>query len=93
MGPAGETAARAPNGNPSTVGINICADVWEPEAPKRALAAGAMLFVLNASPFHIDKLRSRHEVVRERTAETGMPVVFAIWSAARMNSYSMVHHS
>ncbi|HXF15431.1 MAG TPA: nitrilase-related carbon-nitrogen hydrolase, partial [Burkholderiales bacterium] len=76
-GPAGETAARAPNGNPSTVGINICADVWEPEAPKRALAAGAqMLLVLNASPFHIDKLRSRHEVVRERTAETGMPVVF-----------------
>jgi NAD+ synthase (glutamine-hydrolysing) len=76
-GPGGETAARAPNGNPSTVGINICADVWEPEAPKRAVAAGAqLLLVLNASPFHIDKLRSRHEVVRERTAETGMPVVF-----------------
>ncbi|MFL6582292.1 MAG: NAD+ synthase [Burkholderiales bacterium] len=76
-GPGGETAARAPNANPNSVGINICADVWEPEAPKRALAAGAqLLLVLNASPFHIDKLRSRHEVVRERTAETGLPVVF-----------------
>ena len=76
-GPGGEMAARAPNGDPSAVGINICADVWEPEAPKRALAAGAQLMlVLNASPFHIDKLRSRHEIVRERTAETGMPVVF-----------------
>ncbi|HEX7952623.1 MAG TPA: NAD+ synthase [Burkholderiales bacterium] len=74
-GPEGESAARAaPAVN---LGINICADVWEPEAPKRARAAGAqVLLVLNASPFHIDKLITRHEVVRERTAETGMAVVF-----------------
>ena len=77
-GPEGESAARAaPGGDGVNVGINICADVWEPEAPKRARAEGAqVLLVLNASPFHIDKLRTRYEVVRERTAETGMAVVF-----------------
>ena len=59
------------------VGLNICEDVWEPESPKRARAAGAsVLLVPNASPFHIDKIRARHEVVRARTAETGLAVVF-----------------
>jgi NAD+ synthetase len=77
-GPEGESTARvAPGAGGVNVGINICADVWEPEAPKRARAAGAqVLLVLNASPFHIDKLRARYEVVRDRTAETGMAVVF-----------------
>ena len=77
-GPDGESTARAnPGADGVNVGINICADVWEPEAPKRARAAGAqVLLVLNASPFHIDKLRTRYEVVRDRTAETGMAVVF-----------------
>jgi NAD+ synthase (glutamine-hydrolysing) len=32
--------------------------------------------VINASPFHINKLRTRYEVVRDRTVETGMAVVF-----------------
>jgi NAD+ synthase (glutamine-hydrolysing) len=77
-GPAGESAARATAvADGVNVGINICADVWEPEAPKRAREAGAqVLLVLNASPFHISKLRTRYEVVRDRTAETGMAVVF-----------------
>ncbi len=77
-GPDGESTARAAPGDDGVnVGINICADVWEPEAPKRARAAGAqVLLVLNASPFHINKLRTRYEVVRDRTAETGMAVVF-----------------
>ena len=77
-GPGGQsTACPAPVTGGVNVGINICADVWEPEAPKRAHAAGAqVLLVLNASPFHINKLRTRYEVVRDRIAETGMAVVF-----------------
>jgi NAD+ synthetase len=77
-GAGGESTARVtPGADGVNVGINICADVWEPEAPKRARAAGAqVLLVLNASPFHINKLRTRYEVVRDRTAETGMAVVF-----------------
>lgn len=59
-------------------GINICADVWEAEAPRRAHTAGAqVLLVLNASPYHFDKIGTRHEVVRRRVQETGMPVLYA----------------
>ena len=77
-GPGGEVASRpAAEGEGVNVGINICADLREPDAPKHARAAGAqVLLVLNASPFHIDKLKTRYEVVRGRIAQTGMAVVF-----------------
>lgn len=58
--------------------INICADVWEEHAPKRARLAGAeVLLVLNASPYHVDKYLSRYEVIRERIGETGLSMVYA----------------
>ncbi len=58
--------------------LNICADVWERETVHRARDAGAqVLLVLNASPYAIDKHESRHHVIRERIAETGMAVVYA----------------
>jgi NAD+ synthase (glutamine-hydrolysing) len=60
------------------LGINICEDVWEEPAAKAAREAGAqLLLVLNASPYHIDKLLTRYEVVRERVGRTGMGVVYA----------------
>ncbi|MEZ5616029.1 MAG: NAD+ synthase [Rhodocyclaceae bacterium] len=59
-------------------GINICADVWEPGAADAARQAGAdLLLVLNASPFHLNKQAARYEVLRERIAATGMPVLYA----------------
>ncbi|MDD4930392.1 MAG: NAD+ synthase [Gallionella sp.] len=59
-------------------GINICADVWEPEAAQLARNAGAqVLLVLNASPFAMQKLPSRHSVLRERISQTGLSVVYA----------------
>ncbi len=59
-------------------GVNICADVWEPEAARRASAAGAqVLLVMNASPFAIAKQERRYSTVRDRIAETGMAVVYA----------------
>ena len=58
--------------------LNICADIWERETALRARVAGAqVLLVLNASPYAIDKQESRHHVIRERIAETGMAVVYA----------------
>src|SRR5450759_1880736 len=58
--------------------LNICADIWERETALRARDAGAqVLLVLNASPYAIDKQESRHHVIRERIAETGMAVVYA----------------
>ncbi|MEW5903154.1 MAG: NAD+ synthase [Pseudomonadota bacterium] len=59
-------------------GINICADVWHRPAARRAKEAGAeVLLVLNASPYHFDKQATRYETLRERIAETGLPVVYA----------------
>ncbi len=59
-------------------GINICADIWEEAAAASACDAGAdVLLVLNASPYHMDKQASRHEVIRRRTRECGVPVVYA----------------
>ena len=58
--------------------INICGDVWEQYAARRAREAGAqVLLVPNASPYHLDKQLSRYEVVRDRIAETGLAVVYA----------------
>jgi NAD+ synthase (glutamine-hydrolysing) len=58
--------------------LNICADIWQPETARRAHHAGAqVLLVLNASPFAMDKLESRHYVIRQRISETGMSVVYA----------------
>ncbi|MCW5604946.1 MAG: NAD+ synthase, partial [Burkholderiales bacterium] len=59
-------------------GVNICEDVWEEAAAVAAREAGAeVLLVLNASPYHMNKQLSRHEVIRDRIAETGLPVVYA----------------
>lgn len=59
-------------------GVNICADVWEAGAADQALEAGAeVLLVLNASPYHLGKQKRRTEVLRERVAATGLPVVYA----------------
>ena len=58
--------------------LNICADVWKPEAARQARDAGAqVLLVLNASPYALDKQESRYGAIRERIAETGMAVAYA----------------
>jgi NAD+ synthase (glutamine-hydrolysing) len=63
--------------NGVTVGITLCEDVWHPGPVAQATAAGARLILnLNASPFHINKGREREEVVRQRIAESGVPLVY-----------------
>jgi NAD+ synthase/NAD+ synthase (glutamine-hydrolysing) len=59
-------------------GINICADVWEAGAADQARDAGAeLLLVLNASPYHVGKQALRKDVLCERIAATGLPVIYA----------------
>jgi NAD+ synthetase len=59
-------------------GLAICADVWEPGAAEAAVQAGAeLMLTLNASPFHMNKQARRYEVLRERVAATGKPVIYA----------------
>jgi NAD+ synthase (glutamine-hydrolysing) len=58
-------------------GVVICADVWEAGPAMQTCQAGAeVLLALNASPFHIDKQVTRHDVLKQRVSETGMPVVY-----------------
>ncbi len=59
-------------------GLNICADVWQPDAARMARDAGAqVLLVLNASPYALQKHSSRYAVLRKRIAETGLSMVYA----------------
>lgn len=59
-------------------GVMICADVWESSPAYAARQEGAeLLLVLNASPYHIEKQQTRHEVARKRVTETGLPLVYA----------------
>ena len=59
-------------------GLAICADVWESGAAESAALAGAeLMLTLNASPFHLNKQARRYEVLRDRVAATGKPVIYA----------------
>ena len=58
-------------------GVIICADGWEPAPALKAKQAGAeFLLALNASPYHIDKLETRYEVLAERARETQLPIIY-----------------
>ena len=59
-------------------GVLICADGWEPAPALKTKQAGAeFLLALNASPYHMDKLEARYEVIAERAKETGLPIIYA----------------
>ena len=58
-------------------GVMICADGWEAAPAAKAKHAGAeFLLALNASPYHMDKLETRYEVIAERAKETGLAVIY-----------------
>ena len=64
--------------NGTTIGINICEDIWFPEGPTRAqAAAGAEVIVnINASPFHVGKSRMREQVLATRARENRVIVTY-----------------
>ncbi len=58
-------------------GLTICEDVWGPQAPAMAKAAGAQAILsINASPYHKRKQSTRHQVFREWIRGTGLPMVY-----------------
>ncbi|NOT64633.1 MAG: NAD+ synthase [Methylotenera sp.] len=60
------------------IGVLICADVWEPAPALLAKQAGAELLIsINASPFHLEKHNTRLDRLRDRTAETKLPILYA----------------
>ena len=63
--------------NGTKFGVMICADGWEAAPALKASRAGAeFLLSLNASPYHMDKLKTRVEVLAERAKETGLPIIY-----------------
>ncbi len=60
------------------VGLLICEDAWFDEPARLARDAGAQLLaVINASPFHVGKGGEREQMMRERVADCGLPLVYA----------------
>jgi len=59
------------------VAFTICEDMWEHEPVLQARAAGAQLMInINASPFHMNKLSDRQELLRARSTEGGFPIIY-----------------
>lgn len=59
------------------VGVTICEDAWHRGPVNQAAGAGADLVVnLNASPFDHYKSAARESVLRDRVAETGLPILY-----------------
>lgn len=59
------------------VALSICEDIWHPGPMAKAKESGARLMLnLNASPFHIDKVLLRRDLLRARALEGDMPIVY-----------------
>ena len=59
-------------------GVAVCEDTWFSRVPESTRAAGAeVLLVPNASPYHVEKLAQRHDVMRANVTPSGMALVYA----------------
>lgn len=65
-------------------GLTICEDLWFPEPAAQAKAAGAQVLISpNASPYNMDKLERRYDVMAARARETGLPVLYVHWTGGQ----------
>ena len=59
------------------IAFTICEDMWEQGPMRQARDAGAQLMInINASPYHINKLAQRTQLLQERAAEGGFPIIY-----------------
>ena len=57
--------------------FTICEDLWEEGPVRDASSAGAQVLInINASPFHIGKLKERRALLKSRCREGGFPIVY-----------------
>lgn len=58
-------------------GFTICEDMWQDGPTKQARDAGARLMInINASPYHLNKVQERQELLKFRTHIGNMPIVY-----------------
>jgi NAD+ synthase (glutamine-hydrolysing) len=64
--------------NGTTIGVNICEDIWYPEGPTRlqSLAGAEIIVNINASPFHLGKGRLREQMLATRARENQVIVTY-----------------
>ncbi|TNF53612.1 NAD+ synthase [bacterium] len=60
----------------TTLGINICEDIWEDRGPTRvqALSGAEIIININASPFHVGKASFREGLVIKHALESGVTI-------------------
>jgi NAD+ synthase len=59
------------------IGVPICEDIWHQPVSDYLMAQGAQLLLCpNGSPYWADKQHIRKDLIRARTHETGLPVLY-----------------
>src|SRR5579875_563034 len=59
------------------IGLQVCEDMWLPDASETLAESGAeILVVINASPFESDKGDERLNLAVARVTETGLPLLY-----------------
>ena len=59
------------------VGLTICEDIWHEAPVLETKAAGAEIIInINASPFHVGKLKERHDLLSGHAKKTNLPIVY-----------------
>jgi NAD+ synthase (glutamine-hydrolysing) len=59
------------------LGLTICEDIWQSDVVQEYREADTdILLTLNASPFYAGKIHEREDIVRERVAASGIPLVY-----------------
>ncbi|MCI5106310.1 MAG: NAD+ synthase [Pseudomonadales bacterium] len=57
--------------------FTICEDMWEAEPARQAQQAGAELLInINASPYHLNKLQDRQQLLKQRSSDAGCAIVY-----------------
>ena len=59
------------------VAFTICEDMWEREPVMQARVGGTQLMInINASPYHVQKIEERRQLLYNRAREGGFPIVY-----------------
>lgn len=67
--------------NGQTIGLEICEDVWDSDyqikvSDELAATGAAVLINISASPFYIDKLKVRMDLIRDKATRLGIPFIY-----------------
>jgi len=59
-------------------GVNICEDIWHKDGPARTQAASGagLIFNINASVYHMDKIKEREEIIKVQAKANHVYIVY-----------------